>query len=164
MKKLIILACFFSWLFQVTVAQDTASGKAVYPPVKKSHQHFFREKNHEYYERKFNSKETGAGLLLAGGTLLGTIGYFVYHNNINNTSTDIDGAINNSFNAFGGAVAMVAGGLMISGSVPLFISANHYKKKAFNTSASLRLQQAPELLPKGIAYVPFPSLSLAIHF
>jgi hypothetical protein len=164
MKKLIILACLFSWTFNAAKAQDTAAGKPISSEYRKNRPNFFKEKNQAYYEHKFKTKQTGAWVLLIGGAAIGAVGYFVYNSNANKTSSDLDGVINDSFNSAGGLIAMYAGGFMITGSVPLFISAGHYKKKIINTTASLGLQHAPELVRDEIAYVPFPSLSLTFHF
>ena len=61
-------------------------------------------------------------------------------------------------NEFGGVFLMAAGGAMVVTSIPIFIRAGYYKRKAMDVSANLKF----EPYQSGLAMKRFPAIGLRI--
>lgn len=161
MKKLTILFFGLFLLLRLSYAQDSTR-KAVYPPVRYDKARFFKQKGQDYYMEKWRKSNTTAWILFATGSVGLITGYFVYKNNSN--GDDLENWGNDFGGTFSGIITMTVGGLLICGSVPLFISSDHYRKKAMNLSAGLKSEQLPGSPLSGLASKKIPALSLQIHF
>ena len=101
------------------------------------------------YLRKSKNQKTAAWILLGGGSALVVTGILLANNaTIDNLGT--------------GAGVAIAGGVVMLGSIPLFLASGRNKKKGMRLS--FKNETAPQLLKGSFVYRPVPSVSLKISF
>lgn len=160
MKYIIALLLFLAYTSQLVIAQDSLRNKPIKKERGRDKTYFMYHHGKEYFLEKSKDYKTAAYVLAVGGPVIAITGYLVYQNNKGY----------NSFNDFGdglqgtgiGVVMLVAGSVMTAVSIPLFIRAEHYKRKSLNISAFLKTEKSPWLTQSNMGYKSFPSLSLKI--
>ena len=154
MKQLFTFTASILFLMGICQAQDSLHNSSPNASIQKNPYTMPQVNSKEYFLEKRSSLNTTAWVLLGVGVTLGTVGTIMYENSINT-----DGGWNQVTNAWGGAVMMVAGSALVITSVPIFIRAGYYKRRAMDMSASLKL----EPYQSGLAVKHFPSIGLSIR-
>jgi len=160
MKYIIALLLFLAYTSQLVIGQDSLRNK----PIRKERAHdktyFMYHHGKEYFLEKSKDYKTAAYVLAVGGPVLAISGYLVYQNNkgYNSFNDFWDGLQGTSI----GVVMLVAGSVVTVASIPLFIKAEHYKRKSLSISAFLKTEKSPWLTQSNMGYKYFPSLSLKI--
>ena len=133
MKKIPVLLLFMIVSFNAFNQQTTAPTQ----PLTKT----------DYLQKSKNQK-TAAWILLVGGTALAAGSIMWATQNLNSTGSGPIGLI-------------VAGGVSMLGSIPLFIASGKNKRKAM--SMSFKMQPVPQLQKNSLVNRQAPSLSLKIN-
>jgi len=162
MKKIITTTYYFLVTLQLLIAQDSLNSKTIYPQNDYKKLRIFKPADQQHYIHRWKSTRTTAITLLTVGTVAAVSGYFVFQNNNNNSDWGSYGE--NLDGVFIGGIVMICGGIMVVGSVPLFIVSSHYKAKAMNMSASIKMERVTELNQLGVVLKHIPALSLNINF
>lgn len=111
-----------------------------------------QQNSKEYFLEKRNKLNTAGWVLLGGGVTMGIIGTILYENAYHSEDWYQTG------NVFGGVFLMTIGSAMVITSVPIFIRAGYYKRKAIDMSASLQF----EPYQSGLAMKSYPAIGLRI--
>jgi hypothetical protein len=102
------------------------------------------------YLKRSKSQKTAAWLFLAGGGTLIVLG-----------SKDVDNKLGNSEGTRSTA-AIVAGIGCVSVSTVLFIASARNKKKGESMALDFKMEKAPVLQQRGLAYTSYPALTLRL--
>ena len=111
-----------------------------------------REDSKEYFLEKRSKLNTTAWVLLGIGAAMGVTGTILYEHAAQTNEWDQVG------NEFSGVLLMAAGGAMVVTSIPIFIRAGYYKRKAMDVTANLKF----EPYQSGLAMKRFPAIGLSI--
>jgi len=153
MKQLIIFAGLFL-ILESSSAQDSLQHNNLNAPTGKHQSYNPWIYSKAYCQEKSRSLNTAAWVLAGTGAVMGIAGLVVYENSLREDSWNELG------NSFGGVILVAAGSAMVITSVPIFIRAGYYNKKALNMSAVMKL----EPYQKGLAVQHFPAIGLSIPF
>jgi len=115
----------------------------------------------EYYEMKSRKLKTASWILLSAGTVLGVTGIIVYNNQKEYDLSHIDEAI---VSEAGAEFLIIAGGAMVVTSIPLFITAGKYKRKALEMSANLKIESRQDLYQASVSMKYYPAVGVRISF
>lgn len=110
------------------------------------------------YLKKSKRQKTGAWILLGSGAALTTTGILV---GSDNAAEEILTGNSKGFDA--AVIIWVSGMVCMVSSIPLFIAAGKNKRKATNTSVSLKFEDRPFLQQYSLNKKQFPALSLKIR-
>ncbi len=163
MKQVLYLITVLLVLAETSHAQDTVYYRMPNPANKSLVDQGPQKYSVNYYKNKSNKSRTAAWVLLSVGTVMGVTGMIVYEHNINTqyNLNQLDDAIANSF---GEEFLIVAGSTMVLVSIPVFIASAHYRKKALEMSAILKLEPNRQPLQTGISMGHIPSMGINIRF
>ena len=117
----------------------------------------------EYFLQKSKKLKTAGCVFLAAGAVIGVIGLIVYENHIH-TDYSFDQFDEAVMGTAGAEFAFIAGTAMVVTSIPLFIASGHYKKKALNLSAALKIEPYQEISQTTMSLKRYPAVSLTVHF
>ena len=146
MKRFFLFTAAFFMLFGSSMAQrmDTAT-KYVYLPAPHS--------TYEYLQRA-KGASTAAWALLSAGTFFMGAGYLIA---LNQDTYDFM-----SGNELAGYFSMALGASAVITSVPFFIMAAHYRKKATRLNASFTTSRVPYLQGSSVGLRFVPALTVKI--
>jgi hypothetical protein len=145
LASLFIFTCFCR-------AQDSLHTTTPNPSFEKNKFLMPDKNSKEFLEGKHNKLNTTGWILLGTGVALGVTGIIIYDH------ANKAGDWGASDNLFGGVFLMIAGSALTIASVPVFIKAGYYKRKAMNMSANLRF----EPYQSGVAIKQYPAIGLKI--
>ena len=163
MKQVLYLITVLLVLAETSQAQDSLYYKMPNPATKSLNDRVPQKYSANYYTNKSNKSRTAGWVLLSVGTVLGVTGIIVYEHNLNTqyNLNQFDDAIANSF---GEEFLIVVGSTMVLTSIPIFIASAHYRKKALEMSAILKLEPNRQPLQTGISMSHIPALGINIRF
>jgi hypothetical protein len=152
MKQLFSVTISLIILTGICRAQDSLHIATPKTSTEKNKFYMPQQNSKEYYLEKQSKLNTTAWVLLGIGTAMGVTGTILYEHAAQANEWDQMG------NEFGGVILMAAGGAMVITSVPIFIRAGYYKRKAMDISASLKI----EPYQSGLAMKHYPAIGLSI--
>jgi uncharacterized membrane protein len=162
MKQIILIFVVLFVVLESSRAQDSIRNIAPGPSFKLYKTAPPAKFSYEYYIVKSNKFKTTGWVLAGLGTVLGVTGLIIYENHLHQEYT-WDELGDEIANSAGAELLMIAGSTMVLVSIPVFITSLHYKKKALNMSASLKLESYHEIYQTGITQNHYPALGITIR-
>jgi len=159
MKQFFLLLVTLFFALETTRSQDSLSNN-----TPKSSMRIFRtpappKYSSDYYAIKSSKFRTTGWVLLSVGAVISVSSTIAYENQLHSESSGWDGL----GNALLSGAGMIVGYSLVVASIPILITSAHYKKKALNMSATLKLEPCQELHQTGISLNHYPSLGLRIQ-
>jgi hypothetical protein len=152
MKHLFASIISFFILIGICRSQDSLHMMSPHPSLEKDKFYMPDKNSKEFFQAKHNKLNTTGWVLLGTGVGLGVAGIITYdHVNHGNDWEEAG-------NVFGGIILMVTGSALTIASVPVFIRAGYYNRKAMSMSANLKF----EPYQSGVAVKQYPAIGLRI--
>ena len=164
MKQIFLAIVFLTFAMYSATAQDSLHYKMTNPGIEQPVPGHTLKYSQEYYLEKSARCKKAAWIMLGGGTAMLVGGYIVAKNASTATDNTIDQAVSDVATVEAGAIVALIGGNLALGSIPLFITAHHYKKKAMSMNMSFKMQPYHELQQTGMTTKFTPGVSFKINF
>lgn len=152
MKQLFSVSISLIILSGICRAQDSLHISIPKTSTEKNKFFMPQQNSKEYYLEKRSKLNTTAWVLLSVGAVIGATGTMLYEHAAQTNEWEQVG------NEFGGVFLMAVGSAMVITSVPIFIRAGYYKRKAMDISANLKF----EPYQSGLAMKRLPAIGLSI--
>jgi len=164
MKQIILAIIFLTFAMYSATAQDSLHFKMTNPEIQQPVPAPALKYSQEYYLEKSARCKRAAWIMLGGGTAMLVGGCIVAENAATANDNTIDDVVSDAATAEAGAIVALIGGNLALGSIPLFITAHHYKKKAMSMNMSFKMQPYHELQQTGMTTKFIPGVSFKINF